>query len=100
MEILVSDKFCIRKLCKNRWDCLNEINFRMNLFKRFYVYSKLIDHIFFKKIFKNWDLFDIWDLLNIYNSLNALNKIWESFGPLNTGTVENLVEIFCFRFSW
>ena len=22
MEILVSDKFCARKLCKNKWDCL------------------------------------------------------------------------------
>ena len=34
LGILVSDKLFIRKLCKNKLDCLNEINFRVNLFSR------------------------------------------------------------------
>ena len=34
MEILVRDKPCIIKLCRNKLDCLNEINFCVNLFSR------------------------------------------------------------------
>ena len=34
MGILVSDNLCIRELCKNKLDCLNKINFRVNLFSR------------------------------------------------------------------
>ena len=30
----MSDKLFIRKLCKNKLDCLNEINFHMKLFSR------------------------------------------------------------------
>ena len=33
LEILVSDKLFIRKLCKNKFDCLNEIDFPVKLFQ-------------------------------------------------------------------
>ena len=34
LEILVSDKFFIRKLCKNKFDCLNEIGFPVKVISR------------------------------------------------------------------
>ena len=54
--------------------------------------------MYFLKIFKYWNPFNIWDLANIYNSLNSLTKIWKSFNPLNTGTDENSVQYFVLDF--
>ena len=68
MEILVIHKFCIRKLCKNKLNCLNEINFCVNLFSRmpiliFFFYVEQFSQMkeFLKlHVNKIWCFFSIW----------------------------------------